>query len=663
MAVDKLKKIEIIGYKNLYGEVIDTLQKLGTVQVINFQEHAPAPEGLVEIGEADTKDVDITLQQISYIINLGKKFEEKQGLVDSLTERPQSLDYAKLADLAHSFDLSTYYQQCQDLETQGNALRSEEMKIKTDLEFWQPWTPLTIDIKELVDTKQCSIFTGIINSDLREALLREVEEDCPESDITLVSEQRNKSYFIFVVTHEARDRLLDILKRFEYQEVRLSGWEGRPEEILASLEERLHNLQRDSENLTQKGRNLFKEKGHCLALYDYYYNLHHKQKVNSCIAHTQKVFSLIGWLRAKDERKVLDRLRQKFNELDVTVKEPDADDVPPIKLINPQVVSPFESVTDLYGLPNYRELDPTPLLAPFFFLFFGVCMTDACYGLILALACFFALRHFYLKGGTRRVVQLFFICGISTFFCGAFTGSWLGDFINYLPASFGQLRYLKDSLIILDPISDPLKFLIFALALGFIQVWFGIFVQMYKDMKAGDFSNALLSRLPWLILLPGVIMLMMVKGNMLQGAVWASLAKWSSLLSAGTLLLFEGRAHKNIFGRVGTGLLALYGIIGYYADMLSYSRLLALGLATGVIANVVNQMAFLTAKVPYVGIVMAAVILLVGHIFNIVINLLGAFVHTSRLQFIEFFTKFFEGGGKPFIPFAMQTRYINLKEE
>ncbi|MGA1876437.1 MAG: V-type ATP synthase subunit I, partial [bacterium] len=491
----------------------------------------------------------------------------------------------------------------------------------------------------------------------------EVEEACPESDITLVNDQRNKSYLILLVTHENRDRLLDILKRYEYQEVRLSGWEGKPREILANLEERLRNLQRDAENLTQKGKDLFKGKGHCLALYDYYYNLHHKQKVNSYIAHTQKVFSLIGWLRAKDERKVLDRLRQKFDELDVTVKEPDADDVPPIKLLNPKVVSPFESVTNLYGLPNYRELDPTPLLAPFFFLFFGVCMTDAGYGLILALACFFALRYFYLKGGIRKVVQLFFLCGLSTILCGIFTGSWLGDFINYLPASFGPLRHLKDSLIILDPISDPLKFLIFALALGFIQVWFGVSVQMYKDMKAGNFSNALLSRLPWLILLPGVIMLMMVKGNMLQGVVWASLAKWSSLLSAGTLLLFEGRAHKNIFGRLGTGLLALYGIIGYYADMLSYSRLLALGLATGVIANVVNQMAFLTAKVPYVGIVMAATILLGGHIFNIVINLLGAFVHTSRLQFIEFFTKFFEGGGKPFIPFAMQTRYINLKEK
>lgn len=662
MAVNKLKKIEILGHQSLHEEVINTLQKLGIVQIVDFKNNISIADDLVEIREIETKDVDITLQQINYCLNFHKRFEKKKSLLEKLKEAPKIINYNKLAGLVQSFDFSHHYNQCQELESQLNSAHAEEAKIKTEINFWQPWNPIEANVKDLEHTEQCAIIAGIVRSDHEETLLQEVKDTLTEVDVTIVNHEKNKSYLLFIVNQEIQDGLSDFLKQYEFQEIKFLNREGKPAAIIEQLNKQLQKLQKDLETLQHKAQDLLKEKEKCLMLYDYYTNLQTKQKLSQYIAHTQQVFSLVGWLKAKDEQKILHGLEKKFHELDIIIKEPDADEVPPVDLINKKIVSPFEAITNLYGLPNYKEVDPTPLLAPFFFLFFGVCLTDAGYGLILSLACILSLRYFYLQGGTKKMVQLFFLCGISTFICGVLTGGWFGDILNYMPAYFAPLRNLKNSLILIDPIKEPLKFLIFALVLGFIQVWCGVGVQMYKDIKTGELQNAFLSRLPWLVLLPGMIMLLLVKGNILQGEIWAALGKWLSIIPAGTLFLFEGRAHKNIFGRFGTGLLALYGIVGYYADMLSYCRLLALGLATAVIANVVNQMAFLTMKIPYVGIIMMACILIGGHIFNLAINLLGAFVHTSRLQFIEFFTKFFEGGGKPFVPFAIKTKYISIEE-
>ncbi len=663
MAVNKFKKIEVLGFQSIQEEVLNTLQKLGKVQIVNTQENLPpTTTELMEQREIDTKEVDIKLQQISYIINFIKKFEKKQGFIESLRQAPEIITFEKLNKIAECFDLSATYHQCQELESQFNTVHSEETKVQTEIKFWQPWSSLGINIKDLKDTTYCTIVAGTVEAEIEEAFVQQMEEAVPEIDINVTSHQKNLSYVLLICLNTNKEKLWDILKHHEFQEIKFQGKEGTPEEILTHLKSRLQSLKNQATTLQQKGQGLLTKKEQGQALYDHYSNLQHKKKISSHLGYTRQTFSMLGWLRAKDEKRVQDGLR-KFTEIDIAIKDPENDETPPVAITNSKIVSPFELVTKLYGLPHYKELDPTPLLAPFFFLFFGVCLTDAGYGIILSLGCFLSLHYFYLKEGPKKLMQLLFLCGISTFFCGVFTGSWFGDIINYLPSSMGFLKNIKNSLILLDPIKDPITFLIFALILGFIQVWFGVFVQMYKDLQAKEMQDAFLSRLPWLVLLPGIILLMLVKGNILHGALWAGVAKWSSLLSSGTLLLFEGRSHKNIFGRLGTGMLALYGIVGYYADMLSYCRLLALGLATAVIANVVNQMAFLTVKIPYVGIPAMAAILIGGHIFNLAINLLGSFVHTSRLQFIEFFTKFFEGGGKAFNPFAIQTKYVHIEEK
>jgi V/A-type H+-transporting ATPase subunit I len=276
----------------------------------------------------------------------------------------------------------------------------------------------------------------------------------------------------------------------------------------------------------------------------------------------------------------------------------------------------------------------------------------------MAVVTYWGLKRFYLKKSGRDLLQLFFLCGISTIICGALAGSWFGDIINYLPEWFGFLKKIRDSLALIDPIKDPLKFLILALGLGYIQVVTGIFVQMYKEIKAKDFFGAFLIRLPWVIFLTSLILFVVVKGKNQSATI---LFKWMALSSALIICLCEARKENNILKRFGTGLIALYGTVGYYADMLSYCRLLALGLATAVIANVVNQMAILSKGIPYIGFILMVLILVGGHLFNLIINSLGGFVHTSRLQFVEFFTKFFEGGGKPFIPFSQENKYTLIE--
>ncbi|MEW5804570.1 MAG: V-type ATP synthase subunit I [bacterium] len=669
MAVDKLKKIEILGYRNLREEVIASLQKLGVVQVIDFTESNLEVRDLVERRETDTRDVDIKLQQITYILNFLKGFEEKKGLLDTLTEAPKVVDQAALTHLVQTFNLSEYYQRCQEQEARINTLHSREARIKTDLEFWQPWKVLTVDVRELEGCGRYGIMTGTVDAGLLAPLTQELEGSVAEVDITEITTVKSKAYLLIIFLVEVRDRLLDVLRRYEFQEVKLSVAEESktgipagipPAGIIDQLQNQLKAIQADFESWHRASQDLLKEKESCQILHDYYLNLQKRQKISDLSANTREVFSLIGWLRAQDEEKVLRTLERDFSEIDISIHDPGPDESPPVVLVNSKLVSPFEMITSLYGLPRYQQIDPTPLLAPFFFLFFGLCLGDAGYGFILSLTAILALRSFHLKEGSRKLMQVFFLCGLSTIMCGIFTGGWFGDLVsNYLPLA--SLQHFTKKLTLMDPIKDPLTFLIFTLSLGFIQVWFGMSIQMYKHLREKDWQNAFLSRLPWLILLPGIILLLVVSGGKLQGPVWSAVAKWSSLLSAATIVLFEGRDRDNIFSRVGVGLLALYGIVGYYADMLSYCRLLALGLASAIIANVVNQIAFMTVKIPYAGIIIMASIFVVGHLFNLVINLLGAFVHPSRLQFIEFFTKFFEGGGKPFMPFAIESKYVVIK--
>ncbi len=313
----------------------------------------------------------------------------------------------------------------------------------------------------------------------------------------------------------------------------------------------------------------------------------------------------------------------------------------------------------MYSLPSRHDIDPTKLLAPFYFIFFGMMLSDAAYGIIMAVGCWYILKKFKLEGMTYRMIKMFFYCGISTFIWGALFGGWFGDFIPVAAKTLFDVDIVIKP-IWFDPMAEPMKLLIFSLILGGIHLFVGMGIQAYMFIRDGHPLDALFDIGLWYVLLIGLV-LFGIGGSV--APVMVTVGKVMSIVGAVGILLTGGRKKKGIFGKITGGLGSLYGITSYLSDVLSYSRLLALGLATGVVAKVINTLGSLAG-----GGVKGAIVLLlafvIGTVFNIAINALGAFVHSCRLQYVEFFGKFYTGGGRPFEPFERKTKYIKiLKEE
>ncbi len=406
-----------------------------------------------------------------------------------------------------------------------------------------------------------------------------------------------------------------------------------------------------------------------------------------------------GWVPEARVAELSEALEPASANVDLDVAPPSSDDDPPVELDNPWWLRPFEVLTDLYGRPRYGDLDPTPLLAGFFFLFFGMCIGDAGYGLVLMVAAWYIKRHLDVAAGVRRFMDLLIAGGISSIIVGILTRSYFALTAEQLPEF---MRYKP----LFDLPQEILNLLIFSIVLGVIHVLFGVGINMYRLARAGDYESLVLddgSTLLFLasvaaavvfgehalpIIVSGITVATIAKGRVHsapmkpQAAAWDRGLGWAWAifailfvelaafgLGSGLAWPFVAATTVGIAASKGvratvvgalSGLYELYGMTGYLSDFLSYSRLAALGLASLLVGNVMNILATLVGSAGAIWWIAGALILIVGHTFNVVINLLGAFVHPTRLQFVEFFSKFYEGGGENFSPFAVRAQSVVL---
>ena len=335
----------------------------------------------------------------------------------------------------------------------------------------------------------------------------------------------------------------------------------------------------------------------------------------------------------------------------------------------------METVVESYSLPGSGEIDPSFILSLFYYLFFGLMLSDAGYGLLMVLGCGLALLKVKnMKPGMKKLVKLFFFSGISTVFWGLMFGSFFGDAVKVIAATWFNVPDLRipglTVPIWFEPVSEPMRMLVFAFGLGVVHLFTGLGIKGYLCLKAKDFEGFLCDGVFWAMFVGGGIVYLltmdMVKGMFNLpfelGPAAANAAAIVAGIGAVGVVLTGGRESKNPVKRLLKGAYAAYGVTGWLSDILSYSRLLALGLATGIIAQVFNKMgSMFGATIP--GLLIFILVFLIGHVLNLGINVLGAYVHTNRLQFVEFFGKFYEGGGKEYAPFTENTKYYSVKEE
>lgn len=660
MTISKVNKFHIFAHLSIQESLLKELQKLGCVEIINITKKT-AFHDWKDIDEAIQDNVSADISKVKFCIDLLSEYQEddKKGL-KSLFLPKETIDYNKLVELCKQCDYEKLYLQCRELDNELNHLKLQENKLNSVWQELQDWKELELDLSKMNQWKHVRYLLGSIAKNNLEKFIHEVEKKSQSNIIQVIKEDKNVSKIIVIGLKENIQEIQRISQQHHLEIYQYTySFIGTPGEILEEISRQLKEIYKKRDAIEKQLKEISKNNQTIYKIYDFLSINKEKQGITGYLKRSENSFVIKGWIQKKDISQLQNRLKENFKVYEVHFSEPKEDDQVPVALANHKFVQPFEIITELYSLPNYFEMDPTPILALFYFIFFGFCLSDVGYGTVMALLSYLAINKLALGGGVRKFFRLLYYCGIAGIFGGIFVGSWFGDILNYLPSVFQSIRYfLIQKLALFNPTDNPIPLLILSLSLGVIQVYTGIILKFLDNVKKDRLKEGLMDQISWLVLLTGIILVL------LQGMIppiFGQLAWFLIIVGMFVLILTQGRTNKNYLMRIGSGILSLYNLTGYFSDVLSYSRLFALGLATGIIATMFNMLATM-ANVPYIGIFLTLVILLIGHVFNLLISGLSAFIHDARLQYVEFFTKFYQAGGISFRPFSLKTTYTKVEE-
>ena len=655
MAIVEMSKLSVICLNSRKKKFIKELMDLGVVEIskpMSGSEENVIPEGtFLANNSAEVSHLDAQIAAYGAAIDiLDSYYDGKKSLFNTRKEVTEE-DFIRNVEQNESY-VKEIAEKISVLQKKINDNKAEINRLSILIKGLEPWRDFDLPL-ENTGTKTSTIFTGVVpiktNTD---NLLNAVLEEAPSAVIQKVSSDKIQNYLCFICLKEEKPKVLETLRQFSFTSVVLNDNSGTAAEAISKYEKTTARLNEEIELSVSELKELSKDIEKIEYIYDDLLIKRDRAKAVGDFINTKKVFCFDGWLPVDSIEKVKQVLDK--NECYYEISESIKNEETPIMLKNNKFASPFEAVTVMYSMPLATEVDPTPIMAPFYFLFFGLMLSDAAYGIILSLACFALLKKFKLEGTMKKMVTMFFWCGISTFFWGALFGGWFGDAVAVFSKTFLG-REIVINPIWIDPLQEPMTLLIFSLILGAIHMFVGMGMQAYMLIKNGKALDALFDVGLWYMLLIGLVLFGV--GSMITPAL-SSVGKWMALIGAVGIVVTGGRNKKG-FGKITGGFGSLYGITNYLSDVLSYSRLLALGLATGVVAKVVNILGSLAGS-GVVGIIVFIAVFLFGTVFNLAINALGAYVHSCRLQYVEFFGKFYTGGGKPFEPFVGKTKFVKI---
>lgn len=465
---------------------------------------------------------------------------------------------------------------------------------------------------------------------------------------------------------EEREKAERLLKEYAFSEVPFPSLSGPVSARMTLLQSEREELSRKRERLKKQAVELSQYRQELEVLLGYYEGMVEKETAPQHSVLSRRVLIVRGYVRERDRERLHQMLSRDFPGTSILLADPTpADDVPVSIRLN-RFLKPMQLLINMYGLPNYFSWDPTSYLTIPFLLFFGVCFGDVIYGLMLIGLAYWMMRRFDRSEETRQFFQLFLYAGISTTIFGALTGSWAGDL--YAPEYLGESNFLlrlMQSVVLLDPLAKPIVALLSALAIGVLNQFYGMAFKIYGEVRRGRIMDAFLDGGLWLITLPGFLLLLTPLFTQIPSWLFRSGLFLFSVGAVG-LVLTQGRREEGLVVKIITGVVSLYGILGSYGcmsfvgDILSYSRLLALGLTTFLVAKSVNIMAALFTSYGMIGMIPFILILMVGHLFNFFLGIIGSFIHPARLIFLEFFNRFYEGGGVRFKPFGFRSERVQI---
>ena len=649
--IEKMERIFLYGLAGDSQAVVDSLMKAGCVQLSDPASAADYEEikDLVERGSADVYEKEQFLSRLNQCIGALAPYGPKKTI---FTQR-RRVDYG---ELGRRETLDAAGDLCQKTEETRRAMADAKSAISQE-EFLQaslaPWKELDIPL-ELQETQSCRVLLASLPVTVTlEELAEQADGQGLAAYVQQVSEDKDQRFLALAVHQSDGAALQELLRQLGGSQAAFSGLSGTAGECIAASRKRVEEGEKTLQELQERLKALAEELPQAQLAWDSVQVSLECARARQNLLLTGQTFALEAWVPERSRPKV-EKLLAQYTccyEFQPASEEDD----PPVLLKNNKFVEPFEVITEMYALPSPHSIDPNPFMAPFFFVLFGMMLSDAGYGQILAAAGLWGAKHLDMGPGGKKLLKMLGYCGISTVFWGALYGSWFGNAIPQVASIFFGREVQVPML--LDPLTNPMPILILSFVVGYLHIMLGMGLQAYLMIRRGHFWDAVFDVGFWYLVLIGLPLL-------LAGGLVAEAGKWIAIAGAAGLVLTQGRDKKNPILKLASGVLSLYNITGYFSDLLSYSRIMALGLATGVIGQVINTMGTLPGRNLF-GALLFIVVFAAGHLLNMAINALGSYVHTSRLQYVEFFGKFFEGGGQPFRPLRPGTKYVyvNSQEE
>ncbi|MCF0141804.1 MAG: V-type ATP synthase subunit I [Parasporobacterium sp.] len=666
MAVMAMKRVNIVGLKDERKPILEAIQRKGFLEVEDFvqeddifvKENAPISGSEFErrIHEAETAI------EILNIYN-----EEKSGLLSSFKGRDvvSKEKYDNFKD--HIREINDKIAAITDLYKEVTDMNGEIVRDTQTIDMLAPWEKLDVAL-DITGTESTAIYIGAVPGDVKKEAFEEALAEAGPVEVQIISHTKDQTCVMLICLKEQSDSVLAVLRSmgFSYPSVNASLTPSQEKE---RLKKEIEELQASIEEKEKEIMSFDEFRPEIKFYADYMAIREEKYAVMGRIPQSDHAFVLSGYIPDKNIPE-LEKLLAPYSA-SIDVETPSDDEDVPVKLHNNGFSSAVQGVVESYALPQKGEIDPSFIISLFYFIFFGFMLADACIGFLIAAgAAFLLIKNKNMETGLRNNTKLFCFGGISAIFFGVLFGSYFGDMVTSISGGFfGNPIVIKP--LWLDMTKNPMTVLTLALIMGLIHIFTGMAVAAYQLLKKKDIVGFIFDIVAWYIILIGLVIkclsMQMIMDILAGGSApifteaVGNYGMYAAAVGAVAVLIMGGRESKNPLKRLLKGAYAIYGVTSYLSDLLSYSRLLALGLATGVISSVANMIGTMFGN-GVAGIIVYVVVFIIINAINIGINTLGAYVHTNRLQYVEFFGRFYEGGGRPFQPYSIKTKYYKFKE-
>jgi V/A-type H+-transporting ATPase subunit I len=648
MAVVPMQKLRLYVHREYASEVLRAIQKVG---VVHFEQVTVGDDELTA-REKEAFEFNYASSRLDFAVRFLSRFATPATGLRAMVEGTKvRTTGTALYDTVNAFDYNTVIEAAQDIERSIVEAEQRIDELEAERALLTVWQGLD---RPLVAERQTRFTEALFVAAPNEGAIEAVRTVCGEAGILTYELVADPTHHLFVLLKRDREAFERILAEHKCSPVDLPLRRGTPHEELERIGRALVSQREEIERAEGRARELVKELDKLKIVSDYMLWQKEKHDLLTSARASMETVVFEGWCPKADRVRLEERIENKTRHYALEEVVPTDGELPPVEIRNHPFIRPFESITRLYGLPGHTDLDPTAYLAGFFFLFFGLALTDVGYGLIMALGLGFILWRYRVPKDLKPMLWLMFAGGIATVFAGMFFGGYFGVSMDIMPAWLQAIQ-------LFDPMKNPMPVFYLALALGVVQITTGLILYIVSEARNGRLVTGLLEKGPWV----GVF----VCGSLWLGAYLSyipgapTVYEYLVYACLATIVLYATYAEENVLLKPVKGVLSLYDIVAYFSDILSYSRLLALGLATSAVAYAVNLIAAMVQGAPfYLGYLFMAIILIVGHLFNMALNILGAFIHSARLQFVEFFGKFISGSGRLYVPFKRQERYVELIE-